>query len=314
MYKSTETISDWRNNSMKVLENKKNDAFFLATLAAFCGGSVVVSAKIALEVFQPFTLVFIRFLFATIFMLPFVLKTKELSFSNSKHFALIGIVGSFNPILLFIALQFTQASVSPLIYASVPALTAVYLFILYKDKPAPKQLWGIVIGFIGVSAIVLLPFIEKSVDLSAFRGNLLIFLAAIAFMFYGILSKKAQKYHHISPIALTFYFCFFTLLISIPFSGYEIFTKGLHQQIEYKHIFNSIYVGVVGTGIFYLAYQYALKLGSEVAASLFTYLQPIATIILAILFLSEKITPAFIIGGILAVVGARLASSVVISK
>src|SRR3989344_6463983 len=117
---------------MKILENKKNDAFFLATIAAFCGGSVVVSAKIALEVFQPFTLVFIRFLLATLFMLPFVLNTKELSISNTKRFAFLGIIGSLNPILLFIALQFTQASVSPLIYASVPALTAIYLFALTK--------------------------------------------------------------------------------------------------------------------------------------------------------------------------------------
>ena len=63
-----------------------------------------------------------------------------------------------------------------------------------------------------------------------------------------------------------------------------------------------------GTSLFYLIYQYALRMSSEIAASLFTYLQPISTILLAVLLLGEKITIPFIIGGVLAVIGARLAS------
>lgn len=293
----------------KFIENKKNDAFFLAVLAAICGGSVVVSAKIVLEVFNPFTVVLIRFFLATLFLLPFVLNKNELTINNLKRYSWIGIIGSVNPILLFIALPFTLASVSPLIYASVPAMTAIYLFLTIRDKPSLKQIVGILIGFFGVTTIVILPLIEKSIDISALKGNILIVFAAIAFMFYGILSKKAQQKHSISPIALTFYFNFYTFLISIPFSGFELMRTGVPNTIEIKHIFNGIFIGVVGTGIFYLAYQYALKLGSTIAASLFTYIQPIATILMASFILGEKITLTFVIGGILAVVGARLVSS-----
>lgn len=106
------------------LSNKTESAFFLAAVAAFCGGSIVVAAKIALEVFEPFTIVFIRFLSAILFLIPLVVKTGEFKFSSIKQFIPVGIVGALNPILLFIALQYTQASVSPLIYASVPAMTA----------------------------------------------------------------------------------------------------------------------------------------------------------------------------------------------
>ncbi len=289
------------------LQKSKENAFLLAVIAAFCGGSIVVAAKIALEVFQPFTIVFIRFLSATLFLLPFILKTGEFKINTIKRFIPIGIVGALNPILLFIALQYTQASVSPLIYASVPAMTALYVYLNRGEKISKQSIFGIVLGFIGVSLIILLPLIERGVPLVALKGNILIFGAAIAFMYYGIMSKQHQNEMKASPIVLTFYFALVTLVLSIPFAFNEV-RNGFLGIVEPKHILAGIYTGVVGTGIFYIAYQYALKLGSEIAANLFTYLQPIATILLASIFLGERITLPFIVGGLLAVIGAKVAS------
>lgn len=289
------------------LQKSKENAFILAVIAAFCGGSIVVAAKIALEVFQPFTIVFIRFLSATLFLIPLIVRAKEFKVSTIKKFIPIGIVGALNPILLFIALQYTKASVSPLIYASVPAMTAVYVYLVRKEKISKQSIFGIIIGFIGVALIILLPLIEKGVPLVALKGNILIFGAAIAFMYYGIMSKKHQNEMNASPIVLTFYFALVTLFLSIPFAINEV-RNGFLGTVELKHILAGIYTGVVGTGIFYLAYQYALKLGSEIAANLFTYLQPIATILLASLFLGERITIPFVVGGLLAVAGAKIAS------
>ena len=60
--------------------------------------------------------------------------------------------------------------------------------------------------------------------------------------------------------------------------------------------------------MFSLSYQYALKLSSEVTAALFTYIQPVATIILAVLLLGERISLPFIVGAVLAIAGAQIAS------
>src|SRR3990167_10825471 len=106
---------------MKFFKDTLQSATLLAVVTAFFGGSVNISAKFALEVFHPFTFITIRFFFATLFILPFVLKHDELKLRNIKKFFWIGVLGALNPMLLFIALQFTLASVSPLIYAGVPA-------------------------------------------------------------------------------------------------------------------------------------------------------------------------------------------------
>jgi len=128
-------------------------------------------------------------------------------------------------------------------------------------------------------------------------------------MFYGIFSKKKQNQYKFSPIALSFYFCVVSFIATIPFSLFEILHKSIViSHIHAIHIFAIIEIGVIGTSLFYFTYQKALQKSSEVTAALFTYLQPVATIIFSILLLGEQITLLFIIGSIMAVVGAQIAS------
>lgn len=288
------------------------NAFFLAVICAFLGGLTPVGAKIALETIPPLTLVFLRFLTASLFLLPFIIYSKELSIEKLKQLAGTGLVGALNPTLLFLALPFTQASVSPLIYASVPALTAVYLFVSAGRCISKMQTIGIIIGFLGVSLVIVTPLLERNLPPSAFAGNVLILGAAIAFMFYGILSKKYQQHHKVSPLALTFYFCVITAVVMIPLMIFELATVagGVQQvlaQTTTRQLLGALATGTLGSGMFYLMYQWAIAHGSEVAANVFTYLQPISTILLAVLFLGESIGPAFIVGGVLAVIGATMA-------
>jgi drug/metabolite transporter (DMT)-like permease len=290
------------------LQERLKDAFILAIIAAIFGGSVPVAAKIALEVFQPFTLIFIRFFSAMLFMLPYIWKSGVLKGTKLKTFLPVALIGAINPILLFIALQYTQASVSPFIYAGIPAMTAFYFYITKAQRLTIVQTLGIILGYIGVSLVVLLPVIEKHLAFSAFSGNLLIVCSATGFAIYGIMTKRLQTKLRATPMILTFYLCAVTSAVSIPFATWELVHNGLSTPPLWQHISSGIYIGIVGTVLFYMTYQNALKRGSEVAASLFTYLQPVVTILLAVVFLGEQITIPFVIGGSIAVIGASLAS------
>ncbi len=78
-------------------------------------------------------------------------------------------------------------------------------------------------------------------------------------------------------------------------------------SISYRHLLAALATGILGSGMFYLVYQWALAAGSEVAANLFTYLQPVATILMAVVLLGESVGWSFVIGGVLAVIGAHVA-------
>ena len=287
-----------------------NNVLLLIVISAFAGGSNAPLAKLALESFQPFTIIFIRFLTAALLLLPFIRKSNELNRKSFKELFWVAATGSLNPILLFVGLQFSPASVSPLIYASVPLMTTIYVHHFRNRKITPDKVLGILLGFIGVAIIILLPFFQGAgLNRISFGGNLLIFGAAVSFMFYGIRSNDKQRSSQISPLALTYYFVLVTLVLSIPFALYEQISHPLElTTIRPEHVLSAIGTGFLGTSLFYLAYQRAIQLGNELTASLFTYLQPVASISMSVLLLGEVITLPFVIGGTLAVIGAGMAS------
>ena len=116
-------------------------------LAAILGGSVPTLAKYALTVFPTFSLLSIRFFVACITLLPLIiLCQKEFNLKMLKNLIMVGIVGAINPIILYISLKYTQASVSPLIYAATPLLTAIYVSRNKLEQIAKKTITGILIG------------------------------------------------------------------------------------------------------------------------------------------------------------------------
>jgi len=286
-------------------EKNVNKVFWIVLLAAALGGSIPTILKIGLEVFKPFTLVMIRFLLACLFLLPLIIKTKELSLIKFKQLFLTALFGALNPILFIIALQFTKAQLAILIYAGVPAMTVLYLTVFKKEKIKLEKIIGVIVGLLGVGMIVLLPLLEKrEINLSVW-SNGLIFVASMMFLIYGLMSKEKQKKLKVTPLALTFYFSLVAFIISIPFTIYELNVYGL-ANVGIKHILSALYLGIMGTGIMYLTYQYALKLSSELTANLFLYLQPIFGTLLPFFVLGEKITLPFIVGGSLALMGAKM--------
>lgn len=291
----------------KITFTVQQKSFIFIVLAAIIGGSVPVAGKFVLQTFQPFTLVMLRFAFATLTLLPLAQRSQELSLSYFKDLFWVGLIGALNPILFFIALQYTQAAFVPLIYAGVPALTVIYFYLAEGKKVSQTAFFGILVGLIGISITVITPlFVSARAGLSL-MGNLVIFMASIAFLFYGVLSHRKQKKFHVSPVALTFYFSLVTFLVSLPFAAAELLSQGLPTTSSLQ-LFSVFYLGVIGTALFYLLYQYAVKHGNSVTASLFTYIQPISGIGLAIVLLGESVSFPFFVGGFLAILGAHLAS------
>jgi drug/metabolite transporter (DMT)-like permease len=283
----------------------------LIFLTALTGSIVPTLAKYALEVFDTFILVAIRFSTASLVLLPLVLKTKEINWKNFKNTLLTSFLGALNPILLFIALNFTKASFASLIYACVPALTATYLIVFGNKKLNKSVIVGVIIGLLGVLLIILGPMLSGSDNILAeeLNGNFLIFLAAVAFMFFSIRSKNQQIRDKHSPTAISFYLALTTFIISLPFLLWELTsTQSSFSQVNVFHILAALGTGIIGTGLFYLLIQITLKTGSAIAGTLFTYLQPIIGVFLAFILLGENITVYMIVGGVLSIAGAQMAS------
>ncbi len=271
------------------------------------GGSIPPFAKLALESFDPFTLVFFRFLAASI-VIYFFMPKKELSLQNLYKLRWIGIIGALNPIFIFLALQYIPSNITALFYAIIPGLSVLYLMFVKHVRTSFAQIAGFVLGLIGVGIVSLHTAVSTDGS-NPYIGIGLILVSVFAFFAYGIMSKEEQRKDQISGTALAFYFAVITTIISIPFAVVETVQNPWFGNVTLWPLLATLYLGFIGTGAQYLLYQRALKVMEAAQANIFIYLQPIITVVLAALVVDEAITWQIFIGGVIVLFGARLALS-----
>jgi drug/metabolite transporter (DMT)-like permease len=81
-------------------------------------------------------------------------------------------------------------------------------------------------------------------------------------------------------------------------------------SLEIPALGAALYMGLFGTFATYVLYQYAVKHLPSLTVSLTSYIQPITTATLAMIFLGERLTAPFIIGSMLVFAGIFLVSEI----
>jgi drug/metabolite transporter (DMT)-like permease len=228
-----------------------------------------------------------------------------------RHFLklfLLSLFAAWNVILFAFGIQWTSPTSSAIIYVLSPIMALLLGCIFLKHKFSALNILWIVLGFLWTVAIILLPiFYWWAYSTWWLIGNLLIVLAMISFTIYTVWSKSLQKLF--SHEAITAWFLFVTLIITGIVSCIHPyhFVSEITQLSTYAW-WAIIFVGIAWTGIQYLLQQIVIKKNSYIDGSLFLYIQPIATVLLAIPLLHEKITTLFIIGAVVTLVGVWLSS------
>lgn len=274
--------------------------------AAVCGGGFAVFSKIGLRQIPPFSFTFFRFFIASLCIFPFVIKEKQKFDKNILKVILLSLLGVANVTLFAFGVRLTTATVSQMLYAIVPVIAAIFSYLLLREKISSKKFLGIFSGLLGVLILIFLPMIGKISPFSGnFIGNILILLAVLCFSMYTVLSKKLHL--HYSPLTLTFILSLTTTILLSPFliNDYLLNPSWFYHLSKFSY-FSIFYAGIFGGFAYYLLYQYAIKHGTPIIASMTLYLQPILTFLWAFLLLSEKLTLGILVGGLLAIIGAGL--------
>lgn len=299
MKKSLNLFSDLEDNQK---------AFTAIFLGALLGGATSTVTKIGLLDIPPFSFVFLRFLIASICLIPIVVYKKK-TIKAYLNLAPLSLLATINILLFIIGIRITTATIGQLLYAATPFLTGVILYVLYKEKLARNAILGIIIGFLGTTIVVVLPVIERHNPFSgSLLGNLLISTGVISWSFYMVYSKKILKKY--SPFDVTSSFIFVTALVSSPFFIAELFSGSRWWgNVSFNSVASFGYVTIVSTIVTYFLNQYAIKHGGSVFASMSFYLLPIFAFLFAFLLLGEHLTPGLFIGGLFVLFGIFLVTS-----
>lgn len=283
--------------------------YFLIILTALVGGAIGAASKIALREIPPLSFTLLRFLLAGIVLLPLAIKQKELTLKDSRKIFLVSLLATANIVLFIFGLQRTTATISQMLYAVVPLLAGIFSFFILREKISPKNLAGIIIGFIGVLIIVLLPVIGTEVVFNGdLMGNIFILIGAVSFALYSVVTKKFQ--HAYSPLQITLFFVLTTIVTQTILAPIDLQQHpGWWSSVSTEAILALAYVGVFGTGIYYLIFQHVIRSTTPVIASMILYLQPVFTFLWAWVLLGEKVTLEFMAGAALTFIGVALVTS-----
>lgn len=264
--------------------------------------------KFALENVPPFTLAFIRFFFASMIFLPTALnKWQDLSKRRLLEIFLVGFFGIFiNITFFFLGLQKTESINAPIIASSGPVFLYILSVIFLKEKPRRKVFIGMIISLLGVLVVVLSPiFLDgKQIVCGQIEGNVFFMMATIGSVVSTIIDKDLMK--KINPYVVSFLSFFISSIMFLPFMLVELRTWNIFQ-INAAGLVGILFGVLFSSAMAYYLYYYAMTKIPAQEVGLFTYIDPVIAVVIAIPLLKEYPTVYFFIGTILVFLGIYIA-------
>jgi drug/metabolite transporter (DMT)-like permease len=281
----------------------------LAIILASVLWSTAGLAKIIVRELDPYIAAFLRFFVASLVILPLFLKENI----NRKHLFLdlvpLSLLSSANILFYYIGLSTSTANAATLIYAGVPLVTAVIAHQWIGERMNVQKLIGILLGLVGVLFIALLPSITKGGSVTGtLTGNIFFVLAVLVWSLYTIGSRQAIAKKGYSPLTVSSISIFTTTIFFLCVSLFTFKSDHIPILTHPSTILIVLQLGIFATVATYLLFQYAVKHSSASTAVLGNYIGPVFSILVNVIVLGEIVTPSFLFGTALILVGVVVIS------
>lgn len=280
--------------------------WFLFILVGFLWGIPYLFIKVAVDPengFSPATVVCLRTAIGAAILIPFAIKQKQLipalrGFTYVSFYALLEMIGPW--ILIGTAEQKISSGLAGLLVASVPIWATIFAS-LRGDKSVwhHTRLIGIIVGFIGLIAVVGIESITGSADPLSIG---MVLVAAIGYSYAVMMVQTALP--DVSGIAINAVAMALTAIFYLPWT----YIQWPDHHISMSAINAVIGLGVLSTGAAFVAFFALTAIIGVARGSLVTYLNTAFAVVLGVIILSEPLTFGIILGLPLVLIGSYLAS------
>lgn len=283
----------------------------LALTPLFFSTNIIFGRGVVSEV-APFTLAFLRWSFCSIILLPFVMRAKDKTLpfikSNTLLWLALGFLGMWIcGAIVYLALGYTTAINTALVYTTAPIFTILIQFIWFKRAVKPREVIGIIGATIGVAYIVLKGDLSAILTLEFNIGDILILFCAVSWAGYSVL-QKTEPCRDIPMLSMLGLTTLAGALLLAPFAVYE-FLSGAQMPVS-QHAWLSI-SGIIffASLLAFTGTQHGIRhLGPQITG-FSLYLLPVYGVLLAVIFLGETYQQFHFIGTIFVLGGVILATA-----
>ncbi|MBU1085789.1 MAG: DMT family transporter [Candidatus Beckwithbacteria bacterium] len=272
---------------------KRLKAYLALIVVAIVWGAALPIVKPALEFITPAQFLFFRYLLAAPLALPifiyYFIKLKP------KRNLIIKIIlleafTYFTLIILYQGLKLTSAIEASLIGATGPIFTVLGGILFLKEKEEKREWLGLIISFFGTIILIVEPLLtgaNSSIGLSL-NGNLMIIGYNLTWTAYLLIAKKL--YQKLPKLFISSFSYQIGLLCFFLINHFNHNSMSLSLLSHPSVAIAAIYMAVFGSIIGFTLYIYGQNLIEASEACLFTYLQGVVAIPVAIILLNESIT------------------------
>ena len=281
-------------------------AWFLFILVGFLWGIPYLFIKVAVDPdngFSPAAVVCLRTAIGAAILIPLAMRQGQLgaAIRGIKYvapYALLEMIGPW--ILIGTAEQKISSGLAGLLIASVPIWATIFAS-MRGDKTVwhHKRLMGIVVGFIGLIAVVGFESIAGGSDALSIA---MVLVAAIGYSYAVMMVQGALP--HVSGIAINAVAMAITAIFYLPLTIIQWPT----HEISRDAINAIIGLGVLSTGAAFVAFFALAAMIGVARGSLVTYLNTAFAVVLGVIILDEPFTTGMALGLPLVLIGSYFAS------
>ena len=275
--------------------------WLVLTLLGAIWGSAFIFIKIAAPEFGAIGLVQARLTIASLVFIPLLFKKKYLLLFKPvwRHSMILAITNNAIPFTLFSFGSFgADSNILAILNATTAFNTMIIALLWLGENVTLKQIFGLILGFIGVIILV-----NPASSSTSIASATLCLLGAACYSFSTVFIQKYSN--NTDKFVLIGWSIVFSCFIMIPFT-----LINLPSEIPSLHaILSATWLGSVSTGLAFFGYVYLIEKIGAVKTSTVAYFLPIFGIIWGYIFLNEIITIGIILGCSTILIGVFFATS-----
>ncbi|MGH2574959.1 MAG: DMT family transporter [Ignavibacteria bacterium] len=276
---------------------------FLTLAASF----TPIFAKLTVSEISPVSLGFLRFGTATVlFYITLRIRKQNLIFERKDYPKLI-ILGllciPLNQYFFLTGVKMSFASHSGILYSLNPVIAYLVAIMKKNEKFYVSKIIAISLTVIGIFFVFYEALTKTTPGDNILWGDFLLIFAVISFSLYISLGKEfIDRY---GPLKVTTLVFIAGSILNIPFFISDL-PNLTFSDLSISGIIGFFYLAIVISFFAYFIWYYSLKTIQISMLTTVSNLSPLLTVLFSIIFLSEKISFFFIIGGFITIIGVLI--------